>query len=834
VSAAPGLQLEADRLRLRYDPSIVPYETTDDVAETTEIVGQERAEASIQFGIGITQDGYNIFALGPPGTGKRSLLRHHLTTNARSQPVPPDTCYVHNFEDPRKPRLLVVPAGTGTALRHAMQHLVEELRTVLTSAFESEEYQTRRRVIEDEFKERPQEALQGIERRATEAGLRLIRTQVGMGFAPLQNGEVLSGEGFANLPEAERDRIASQIKSFEEKVHRTLRQVPRWDRERREHVRELDREITKPAVSHLIDDLRSEFSGLDAVLAYLADVQEDIIRNARSIVSPQPSLPAALVDMGGSGQGGPQALTRYEINVIVDNRDTEGAPVISEDNPSYDNVIGRIEHRSHFGALSTDFTLIKAGALHRANGGFLLLEISKLLRAPYAWDALKRALQSKKLRIESLGQALSLVSTVTLEPEPADLDVTVVLSGERLLYYLLCHYDSEFEELFKVAADFNDEMDSSDDGVRQYTHTIASLVQREKLRPFDRSAVARVLEQSARIASDQRKLTAHMRSLDDLLREADYWASAGGAAVVTAGHVQRAVDAQIYRASRIRERLVEEITRGTIKIDTDGATTGQVNGLSAMVLGSVVFGRPSRITSRVRLGQGEVLDIEREVKLGGPVHSKGVLILSGYLGARYVPDQPFSLAASLVFEQSYGEVDGDSASSAELFALLSAIAEVPLKQSIAVTGSVNQRGEIQPVGAINEKIEGFFDVCRARGLTGTQGVIMPRANCEHLMLREDVVEAVKQNQFHVYAIEGIDQGIELLTDLRAGECDEQGDYAEGTFNRLVEARLVQLAEQQKRFGVGPEAGPPGPTKEQDEDAIVEEEPNGAPSAAPEG
>lgn len=801
VKTRGKLELEPEALRRRYDPSIVPFDTTDDVTELTEIVGQGRAEASVQFGIGIARDGYNIFALGPPGTGKRSLVWHYLTKHAASKGVPPDFCYVHNFDNPQRPRLLVVPAGTGTTLHGEMERLVEELRNVLTSAFESEEYQMRRKVIEDEFKERPQQALQDIEHRATDAGLTLIRTPVGMAFAPVQEGEVMSGGEFDKLPDAERKRIESLVESFEEEVHRTLRQVPRWDRERRERVRELDQEIAKLAVGHLIDELRSKFAGLDAVLEYLDTVQDDIIRNARSIVSPDQPFPAALLEAGGLGRAEPQPLSRYKINVLVDNRDTKGAPVIAEDHPTYDNLIGRTEHVSRFGALSTDFTLIRAGALHRANGGFLLLEINKLLRTPYAWDALKRALRSKKLRIESLGQALSLVSTVTLEPEPVDLDVTVVLSGERLLYYLLCYYDPEFEELFKVAADFNDVMDASDSGVRAYTQLIASVVQRENLRAFDRSAVVRVLEQSARMASDQRKLTTHMRSLSDLLREADFWAARAGDAAVTGAHVQRAIDAQVERADRVRERVYEEITRGTIKIDTDGATVGQVNGLSALALGNFIFGRPSRITARVRLGGGELVDIEREVKLGGPVHSKGVLILSGYLGARYVPDHPLSLSASLVFEQSYSGVEGDSASCAELFALLSAIAGVPLRQSMAVTGSVNQHGEVQPVGAINEKIEGFFDICAARGLTGTQGVIIPRSNSEHLMLREDVIDAVKQHRFHIAAIETVDEGIELLTGLPAGERDEQGKYPDGTFNHFVEARLLELALQRKEFGI---------------------------------
>jgi lon-related putative ATP-dependent protease len=801
MSSNHDRRLKPEALRRRYDPADVPFETTDDVAEATEIVGQARAEGSVQFGIGVKRDGYNIFALGPPGTGKRSLVRHYLAEHAAAQPVPPDICYVHNFEDPYKPRLLTVPPGTGTTLRHDMEHLVDELRTVLAGAFESEEYQSRRKVIEDEFKERPQKSLQETEQRARKEGLTLIRTPVGMAFAPVRDGEVLSGEQFNELPAEEQQRIEKLVESFEEAVHRTLRQVPRWDRERRERVRELDQEITNLAVGHLIEELRSKFTELPEVLEYLETIQNDIIQNARSIVAPEQPFPAALMEASGAGVGGPPPLTRYQVNVLVDNSDTKGAPVINEDHPTYDNLIGRIEHGSRLGALVTDFTLIKPGALHRANGGYLVLDITKVLRAPYAWDALKRALQSKKHRIESLGQALSLVSTVSLEPEPVDLDVTVIITGERLLYYLLCYYDPEFEELFKVAADFNDEMDASDDDIRRYVQLVATLVKKEGLYPFDRTALARLLEQSARIASDQRKLTTHMRSMADLLHEANYWATTAGDEVVTATHVQQAIDAQIHRADRLRERVYEDISRGTIKIDTGGAKVGQINGLSAVALGHFMFGRPSRITARVRLGQGEVIDIEREVKLGGPVHSKGVLILAGYLGSHYVPDHPLSLSASLVFEQSYSGVEGDSASSAELFALLSGIAEVPLSQSIAVTGSVNQRGEVQAVGAINEKIEGFFDICSAKGLTDDHGVIIPTGNLEHLMLRNDVVHAVEQGRFHIFAIETIDQGIELLTGLPAGERGDDGQYAEGSFNGIVESRLLALAEQRREFGM---------------------------------
>ncbi len=792
-------ELGPEALCRRCDPEQFPFETTDDIEDLHEIIGQPRAVEAVQFGIGMEREGYNIFALGPAGTGKYTLVRQALEQRAATEPVPFDWCYVNNFAQPYRPRVLRLPPGTGVKLRRDMEQLVEEVRTALSSAFESEEYRTRRQVIEEEFKERQEQAFNELRQRAQERGLALLRTPVGLVFAPLRDGEVLPPEEFQKLPEEERKRLEAEVEVMQEELQKIIHQMPRWEREMREKVRELDREITNFAVGHLIDELRKKYEELPDVVEYLNAVQQDVIENVRDFLRPEEPRQGAPIGPVPHLMTGPPTLRRYQVNVLVDHSESKGAPVIYEDNPTYQNLVGRVEHMAQMGALVTDFTLIKPGALHRANGGYLILDARKVLLQPYAWEALKRVLQSRQIRIESLGEMLSLVSTVSLEPEPIPLDVKVALLGDRLLYYLLSSLDPDFGELFKVAADFNEEFDRSDENQMLYARLIATLARKEGLRPFDRGAVARVIEHSSRLAGDAEKLSTRMRNICDLLREADYWAGRSGNGAVTAQDVQRAIDAQIYRSDRVREKLQEEILRGTILIDTEGERVGQVNGLSVIQLGNFAFGRPSRITARVRMGRGEVIDIEREVELGGPIHSKGVLILSGFLGARYAAERPLSLSASLVFEQSYSGVEGDSASLAELYALLSAIAEVPIKQSLAVTGSVNQHGQIQAIGGVNEKIEGFFDVCKRRGLTGEQGVLIPVSNVKHLMLRSDVVEAVAAGQFHIYPIETVDQGIELLTGIPAGERDEEGNYPEGTINYLVEKRLAELAEKQAAF-----------------------------------
>ncbi len=783
----------------RYDPADFDFETTEELEDFDRTVGQDRAVAAVEFAAGIARDDYNIFALGAPGTGRHSVVRHHLEKYAEARQTPPDICYVHNFEEADKPQLLVLPAGSGVELRRDMMSLAERVQAALTSTFESEEFQTRRQIIEDEFKERPREELHDIEERAKQAGLVLLRSPVGMAFAPMRDGEVMSGDEFRQLPEDEQKEIQQKVEAFQEEAQKALRQMPAWDRDRHTKVVELEREVAEAAVGTLIRELQEKYEYVKDVVSYLEAVQRDIVEKARALVQERDSSAEEAHSKGQKEKGPETAMTRYHVNLIVDNKETTGAPVIYEDNPTYDNLIGRIEHIAQFGALSTDFTHIKAGSLHRANGGYLMLDAHKLLRAPYAYEALKRALQSRRLGIESVGQTLSLINTVSLDPEPLEIRVQVVLLGEPMLYYLLAEHDPDFGELFKVASDFDSQMDATSEHRQGYVRLLAMLAREDRLKPFDRTAVARVLEQSTRIAGDQEKLTARVGLVHDLLREADYFARSNGGDTVTAEHVQQAIEAQIHRSDRIRERVHEQITLGTIMIDLDGSKVGQVNGLSVLTLGNFSFGQPSRLTARVRLGQGNVVDIEREVELGGPIHSKGVMILSGYLGSHYTPDQPLSLSATLVFEQSYGGVDGDSASAAELFALVSAIAGVPLKQSLAVTGSMNQHGQVQAIGGVNEKIEGFFDICRVKGLTGGQGVIIPASNVRHLMLRHDVVEAVARGEFHVYPIETVNQGLELLSGMPAGSRDQSGKYPEGTLNHLVEQQLAALAEKRRAF-----------------------------------
>jgi lon-related putative ATP-dependent protease len=797
--------LESTALCTHCDPEQFSFKTTDELPDLGEVIGQPRATEAIQFGIGIRREGYNLYVLGHPGVGRRTVVQRFIEARAAREPVPPDWCYVNNFEQPHMPRVLELPAGTGRKLKHDMQQLMDDLKSAIAAAFESDEYRARRHELEEDIKEKHERIFDELRRDAESHGIALIRTPGGMAFAPVRDGEVLSPEEFQRLPEAEQKRIEAVITTLQERLERVIQQLPQIRREGQQRIRELDRDVVMSAVGNLISELKKAYGKLPVVGDYLEQVQQSVIDNADDFKRPEDGQEISFLGITLSRPGGAPSLRRYQVNVLVDNSDTKGAPVVYEDNPTFNGLIGRVEHLAQMGALVTDFTLIKPGALHRANGGYLVLDVRKVLMQPYAWEGLKRALQSRELRIESLGQALSLISTVSIEPTPIALNVKVVLVGERLLYYLLNAYDPEFGELFKVAADFEETMDRTPESNLLYARLIATAARKEQLLPLDRGAVARVVEHGARNAEDAQKLSIHLRGVADLLREADYWARERKGTVITRADVQRTIDARIFRYDRVRAHLQEAIRRRTILIDTEGACVGQVNGLSVVDLGQFAFGHPSRITARVRLGKGEVVDIQREVEMGGPIHAKGVLILAGFLGARYATDRPLSLSASLVFEQTYGEVEGDSASSAELYALLSALADTPIKQSLAVTGSVNQHGEVQAIGGVNEKIEGFFDVCRERGLTGEHGVLIPAANVKHLMLRQDVVEACAQGKFHVYPVSTIDQGIELLTATLAGERDENGLFPEDTINQRVEVKLMVLAEQARLFGAAPAA-----------------------------
>jgi len=807
--------LAPDALRQRFDPSDFDFETTDDLPAETEVVGQDRAVEALDFGMNIDAEGYNVFALGPTGTGRRELVQHILEAQAAEEETPPDLCYVNNFDDERQPRALHLPAGRGCDLKEDVDDLIEDLQTALPGTFESEEYQSRREMIQEEVREDQEAALEDLQERARDEGIALIRTPQGFVFTPIRDGEVVPPEEVESMPEEEREEVQQKIQGFQEELQDILRKVPEHQREARRRIEELNEEMATLVVDDLIDEVRDTYADLDGVQDFLDSVRSDLLENVDFFVqaaqqgqNPQQQGPPQMMQQQGQQGGGQQGPApdgafwrRYQVNLIVDNKDTEGAPVVHEDNPNYQNLVGQVEQIAQMGALVTDFNLIRKGALHEANGGYLILEARQLLTQPYAWEGLKRALRNEEIQIESPGQALGLIRTLTLEPEAVPLDVKIVVVGERLVYYLLDALDPDMDRLFKVMADFDDQIDRDEEHEAAYADLIANTIDTKDLQPFDRSAVARVLEHSLRMVSDTEKLSAEVDEIRDLVVEADHWAREDESDTVTDEHVQQAIDAKIHRADRLRDRVQESIEREKVYIDTEGETVGQINGLSYLQAPGFSFGKPNRITARVRLGEGEIVDIEREAALGGPLHSKGVLILAGFLEGRFAQQYPLSLSARLVFEQSYGGIDGDSASSAELYAILSALAEVPLKQNLAVTGSVNQRGVVQPIGGVNEKIEGFFDVCAERGLTGEQGVLIPATNTDNLMLRPDVVEAVEAGDFHVYPVETVNQGIELLTGVEAGTRDEQGAFPDDTINGRVEARLHEFADRRRQFAL---------------------------------
>jgi lon-related putative ATP-dependent protease len=797
----PALTPEA--LRRVCDPAQFDFETTATLPPLTEVLGQPRAVQALAFGTSIASHGFNLFALGLPGSGKTTLIREYLERQASSQPVPPDLCYIFNFADPRQPLTLSLPAGQANRFKQAMATLVGELQAAIPRAFESQEYTDRRDGIVNELDEKRRAELSRLDARVAQFGFKLVKTSGGLLLAPALNGTPLSEHDVEQLPPEHQEKLVHIREKLEGDIEAGLRRIRELEKGARDALHSLDTETARFATQHLLNELREQYAELPQVLAYLEALQADVIERAeifrKGREGETPNLPIVL-------PASPESpFTRYQVNVLVDNGGLTGAPVIVENNPTYHNLTGRIEHQSSWGAVFTDFSMIKAGALHRANGGYLILPARECLLNPYAWDGLKRALKDRLLRIEELGSQLSLLSTVTLEPQPIPLEVKVILIGSPLIYYTLNAYDEDFEKLFKVKAEFATQMDRIPENERAYALFVGTIAQQDHTLPFDRAAVARVIEYGSRLVEDQHKLSTRFGEIADLIREAAHGAARNGHASVAAQDVQAAEGARRYRQNLVEEQLQESIREGTLLIDTEGSAVGRVNGLSVVSLGDHAFGHPSRITATVGPGQGGVVSLEREVELSGPIHGKGVLILGGYLAHRYGQSQPLSLAASLVFEQTYGRVEGDSASLAELYALLSALAGCPLRQGIAVTGSINQHGQVQPVGGLDEKIEGFFDICRSRGLHGQQGVLIPDANRRDLMLRDDVVEAVRLGQFNVWVIRDVDEGIPLLSGLSAGGL-EAGQYPAGSFHRAVADRLGGFAQTLKSFSAARENG----------------------------
>ncbi|MDP2810318.1 MAG: ATP-binding protein [Rhodocyclaceae bacterium] len=792
--------LTPEQLCRRCDPRSLGFATTAEVTETVDIVDQSRAIDAVGFGIAIKRPGFNLFVLGEPGSGRHSAVRRLLEARAATEPIPGDLCYVNNFAEPNRPRLLQLPAGRGARLRADMQQFVSELAKAITAAFESDEYRARIESIQEEFKEKEEGALRELGQASSEVGIALLRTPHGFVFAPIKGEETMSSEEFQALPDAEKERYGKVMEEHGEKLQKLMHQFPRWRREMQARLKDVSRDTMRFAVGHLVEELKENYADLANVGEFLDQVLEDVVDSAEELRETPKSEGEMGGGMSGLVIGGSLPLARYQVNLLVDHASTTAAPVVTEDNPIYPNLVGRVDHIAHMGTLVTNFTMIMAGALHRANGGYLVLDADKLLTQPYAWEGLKRALKSAQVRIESLGQVYGLMSTLSLEPEPMPLIVKVVLIGERMVYYLLKEYDPEFDELFKVEADFEDEVVRDDTNTSRYARFIATLARADALRPLAAGAVARVIEHAARLADDAERLSAATRRIRDLMVEADHLAGEAGRATVEAADIKSALAARQHRADRLREAGFEQIRRGVRLIDVAGSHGGQVNGLAVFDLGEYRFGHPVRITATARIGEGDVVDIERESEMGGEIHTKGVLILTSFLAARYARSLPLSLSASLVFEQSYGPVEGDSASLAELCALLSALSGVPIKQSLAVTGSINQFGRVQAIGGVNEKIEGFFDICAARGLSGEQGVVIPAANVMHLMLREDIVAACAEGRFRVWAVADVDQAIELLTGVPAGEPNDKGEVPEGTMNYLVATQLADLSALRQAYG----------------------------------
>jgi predicted ATP-dependent protease len=789
-------KVPVEKLRWVCDPSMFGFKTTDEIVNLEASIGQERALASIDFGLGMSNNGFNIYLAGDPGTGRSSTISTILKRRAKDSPPPSDWCYVHNFESPDAPLALALPAGQGSELAADMGELLDYVRANIPSALESKEYETNRVSIIEKFQEKNGEIFSTLEKEANGHGFALQRTVSGLVIVPQKEGRNFTQEEYEALEKDERERMDALGRELTEKLNDVLRQVRENEKSLRDALAQLDRELGLSAVGHHLNPLKEKYAGFQKILAYLESVQEDLLLNLEDF-KPQaapPQIPGLRLPKQEP------TFERYEVNVFVENSPDNGAPIVFESNPTYNNLFGRIENVMQMGGVATtNFTLIKPGALHRANGGYLIVDAREVLINPFAWESLKRSIRNSEIKIEDVLEQYRFMTVVSLKPEPIPLHAKIIMIGSFTIYYLLFYLEPDYRKFFKVKADFDSKINRTPQMMQDYALFIATHCRKEGLLPFDASGVAALLEHASRLVEDQERLSSQFMELSDLLREASYWAGRGDAQVVDRGWVRKAVHEKIYRSNRIEERIQEYLADGTILCDTEGMVVGQINGLSVMTLADYTFGRPSRLTTRISLGRSAMVNIEREVKLSGPIHDKGVLILTGYLGGKFARDKPLSFSASICFEQSYEGVEGDSASSTELYSLLSALSGLPIRQGVAVTGSVNQHGQVQPIGGVNYKIEGFYAVCKVKGLTGDQGVMIPKLNERNLMLNDEVVEAVQAGRFHIWSVLNVDQGIEILTGVPAGAQAEDGSYPEGSVNFLVNERLKTMGEDLRRF-----------------------------------
>lgn len=794
-------ELRADQLRKKCDLNNFDFETTKEVEPLQEIIGQDRAVSALQLGLQIKdkQNRYNIYVVGAPGTGKMSAVKHYLEQISSKEKTPPDLCYVHNFENPYTPRYLRLSPGTGVALKKDMEKLIEMLKEDIPEVFESDAYKSRKKAIDEKYNQKKNKLFSQLEKEAEKMGFALQRTPIGIKTIPLIQGKPIDEEAYNQLTENEKKDIEKKQKELQEEIEDIIKEVGSIEEERSKETDQLSKEAASFVVEPKIAQLKEEYSDYPKILSYLESVKKDILQNVSDFQSGgnQHQLQQLQKLQMPSGVG--DKFKKYDVNVIVDNSKCEGAPVVVQDNATYYNLFGKVERRVQFGLMTADFTMIKSGSLHEANGGYLVLSANNLFRYGISWEALKIAIKSGEIRIEDPAHMLGYSATEGLKPEAIGLDAKIIIIGNQRIYRLLQAYEEDFKKLFTVKSEFDYQMDRT----RGYEDKFASFIkarceESEDLKHFHKSGLAKLVEYSSECAGDQKKLSARFSDCMTIIREASYWAKKDGSEFVKDEHVNKAIEAQDYRANLIEEKIQEMIQRNEILVDTEGAKVGQVNGLSYIDLGDFAFGKPSRITANVYTGKEGVVNIERESDLSGKVHTKGIMILKGYLGEKFAYDKPLSLSGSIAFEQSYSKIDGDSASSTELYAILSSLADVPIKQGIAVTGSVNQKGEIQPIGGVNEKIYGFFKTCKSKGLTGNQGVIIPKQNVDNLMLRQEVIEAVEQGDFHIYPVATVSEGIEILTGTPAGQF-KKDRYEEGSLYHKVDERLRKISERLKKF-----------------------------------
>ena len=798
-------KLPVEKLRNTCDANLMQCESTQDLTPLTEIIGQDRAVRALKFGLGIKNHGFNMYVAGYPGTGRKTAVKNFVEAQAKVQPVPSDWLYVNNFGNQYEPKTIELPPGKGREFREHMKNFIENIKTALPKAFESEDYVAKREATLRGIENKRKQLIDQLTAKAQSEGFVIQTTPMGLLLIPVLDGKPLSEEEMLSLPQDIKTKFAEKREKLEKEFSYTMRQLIDMERQIQDTLKKLNKEVALYAIGNQLQSIREKYQAAPEAANYLKAVENDILDNLQQFAQrsneAQQQLPFSMPWMRED------PYKKYEVNLIVDNSETKGAPVVMETNPTYHNLLGRTEKEAQFGALTTDFSMIRGGSIHRANGGYLIISVEELLRNPFSYDGLKRNLKDGHIIIEEPEERYGFLSVKTIKPQPISLTTKIILIGDPNIYQLMFNLDPDFRELFKVKAEFDTTMPRTDEKVKAYASFVCTLCDREHLKHLDSGGLAKIVEYSSRVVEDQQKLSTQFAVIADAVRESNFYASEDNAEFITAQHVKRAIEEKIFRNKLMQEKIHEMITRGFFLIDTAEQKAGQVNGLSVMSLGDFAFGIPSRVTASIGLGREGVMDIEREAKMGGPIHTKGVLILSGYLSDRYARDKPLSLSARLVFEQSYSGVEGDSASSTELYSLLSALSGIPIRQNIAVTGSVNQKGEVQAIGGVNEKIEGFYEICKARGLTGDQAVMIPESNVQNLMLKEEVVNAVKEDKFSIYAVKNIDEGIEVLTGKKAGQQQSDGTYEKDTINYLVDKALQMMADKLREYPLSSETKP---------------------------